>query len=99
MREACGHAHLKTILATGELSTLTNIYKASLICMMAGADFIKVQTLRSSVAPTHFTRLLHIDFNGKGGRQCYIPCRSHNDPRDPRLSRAHWFDCIRLEIR
>lgn len=42
MREACGEAHLKTILATGELSTMANIFKASLICMMAGADFIKV---------------------------------------------------------
>ena len=42
MREACGEAHLKTILATGELGTLTNVHKASLVCMMAGADFIKV---------------------------------------------------------
>ena len=42
MREACGEAHLKTILATGELGTMTNVHKASLICMMAGADFIKV---------------------------------------------------------
>ena len=36
MREACGEAHLKTILATGELGNMANIYKASLVCMMAG---------------------------------------------------------------
>jgi deoxyribose-phosphate aldolase len=44
MRAACGEAHLKTILATGELATMTNVYKASLVCMMAGADFIKVRS-------------------------------------------------------
>jgi len=43
-REACGDAHLKTILATGELGNLTNIAKASVVCMMAGADFIKTST-------------------------------------------------------
>ena len=43
-RAACGDAHMKTILATGELATLTNVYKASLVCMMAGADFIKTST-------------------------------------------------------
>ena len=41
MRQACGDAHLKTILATGELGTLRNVARASLVCMMAGADFIK----------------------------------------------------------
>jgi deoxyribose-phosphate aldolase len=43
-REACGPAHLKAILATGELATLRNVAKASLVCMMAGADFIKTST-------------------------------------------------------
>ncbi len=43
-REACGPAHLKTILATGELGTLRNVYRASLVCMMAGADFVKTST-------------------------------------------------------
>lgn len=36
MKEACGEAHLKTILATGELGNLVNIHKASMVCMMAG---------------------------------------------------------------
>jgi len=43
-RAACGDAHIKTILATGELATLTNVGRASLVCMMAGADFIKTST-------------------------------------------------------
>lgn len=51
-REACGHAHLKTILATGELGTLRNVARASLVCMMAGADFIKTSTGKESVNAT-----------------------------------------------
>ncbi|XP_019633086.1 PREDICTED: deoxyribose-phosphate aldolase-like [Branchiostoma belcheri] len=48
-REACGEAHLKTILATGELGSLTNVYKASLVAMMAGSDFIKTSTGKEGV--------------------------------------------------
>ncbi|GAA4817784.1 deoxyribose-phosphate aldolase [Marinicella pacifica] len=51
-REACGGAHLKTILATGELATLRNVAKASMVCMMAGADFIKTSTGKESVNAT-----------------------------------------------
>jgi deoxyribose-phosphate aldolase len=51
-RETCGEAHLKTILATGELGTLTNVKKASLVCMMAGADFIKTSTGKEKVNAT-----------------------------------------------
>jgi deoxyribose-phosphate aldolase len=51
-REACGDAHIKTILATGELGTLKNVMKASLVCMMAGADFIKTSTGKESVNAT-----------------------------------------------
>ena len=36
MKKACGSAHMKTILATGELGSLNNVYRASLACMMAG---------------------------------------------------------------
>ena len=43
-REACGESQLKTILGTGELGSLRNVAKASLVCMMAGADFIKTST-------------------------------------------------------
>ena len=48
-RDACGDAHIKTILATGELGTLRNVARASLVCMMAGADFIKTSTGKESV--------------------------------------------------
>ena len=51
-REACGSAHLKTILATGNLGTLTNVRKASLVCMMAGADLIKTSTGKEAVNAT-----------------------------------------------
>lgn len=43
-RKACGDAHMKTIISTGELATLNNVAKASMVCMMAGADFIKTST-------------------------------------------------------
>jgi len=51
-REACGPTHMKTILATGELSTLTNVAKASHVCMMAGADFIKTSTGKETINAT-----------------------------------------------
>ena len=51
-REASGEAHLKTILATGELGTLRDVYRASLVCMMAGADFIKTSTGKEPVNAT-----------------------------------------------
>lgn len=51
-REACGEAHLKTILATGELGTLRNVARASWVCMMAGADFIKTSTGKEGVNAT-----------------------------------------------
>ena len=51
-REACGDAHLKTILATGELATLTNVARASLVAMMAGSDFIKTSTGKEPVNAT-----------------------------------------------
>ncbi len=52
VREACGEAHLKVILGTGELATLTNVARASLVAMMAGGDFIKTSTGKESVNAT-----------------------------------------------
>jgi deoxyribose-phosphate aldolase len=51
-REACGPAHLKAILATGELGTLRNVARASRVAMMAGADFIKTSTGKEKVNAT-----------------------------------------------
>ncbi len=52
VKEACGEAHLKVILETGELSTLDNVRKASDIAMYAGADFIKTSTGKVQPAAT-----------------------------------------------
>ncbi|MBV8443079.1 MAG: deoxyribose-phosphate aldolase [Hyphomicrobiales bacterium] len=52
MREACGPAHLKAILGTGDLKTLRNVYAASIVAMQAGADFIKTSTGKEEVNAT-----------------------------------------------
>jgi deoxyribose-phosphate aldolase len=51
-REACGPAHMKTIVAAGDLGTLRNLALASHVCMMAGADFIKTSTGKEPVNAT-----------------------------------------------
>lgn len=52
-KHACGkHVHMKTILGTGDLGTLTNVYKASMVSMMAGSDFIKTSTGKEGVNAT-----------------------------------------------
>ena len=52
-RETCGDsAHMKTILATGDLGTLKQVYQASMVAMMAGSDFIKTSTGKESVNAT-----------------------------------------------
>lgn len=51
-REVCGPAHLKAILATGDLASLRQVAQASLVCMMAGADFIKTSTGKETVNAT-----------------------------------------------
>ena len=51
-RAACGDAHMKAILATGELATLNNVARASMVAMQAGADFIKTSTGKEGVNAT-----------------------------------------------
>jgi deoxyribose-phosphate aldolase len=51
-RQACGKAHLKVILGTGDLLTLRNVQRASLVAMMAGADFIKTSTGKEATNAT-----------------------------------------------
>ncbi len=51
-RKACGEAHMKTILATGEIPTYTKVAKASWVSMMAGSDFIKTSTGKENVNAT-----------------------------------------------
>jgi deoxyribose-phosphate aldolase len=73
LREACGKACLKAILATGDLGTLTNVQKASFVCMMAGADFIKTSTGKEKVNATLPAGLVMArairSFAGKTGNQ------------------------------
>ena len=52
MRVACKHALMKAILATGDLGGLGNVYRASMTCMMAGADFVKTSTGKEAVNAT-----------------------------------------------
>lgn len=61
MKEACGeHVHMKTILAIGECGTMTNVYKASLVSMMAGSDFIKTSTGKEGVNATFEVALVMV---------------------------------------
>lgn len=73
VKEACGDAHLKVILETGELETLENVRKASDIAMHAGADFIKTSTGKVSPAATQPVTLVMLeairDFHSKTGRK------------------------------
>lgn len=59
-REACGDAHMKTILATGEIPTYTKVAKASWIAMMAGSDFIKTSTGKEAINATLAVSLVMI---------------------------------------
>ncbi|TVQ04321.1 MAG: deoxyribose-phosphate aldolase [Balneolaceae bacterium] len=61
VKEACGRAHLKVILETGELETLENVRKASDIAMHAGADFIKTSTGKVSPAATQPVTLVMLE--------------------------------------
>ncbi|MEX0722391.1 MAG: deoxyribose-phosphate aldolase [Gracilimonas sp.] len=61
VKEACGDAHLKVILETGELHTLENVRKASDIAMHAGADFIKTSTGKVSPAATQPVTLVMLE--------------------------------------
>jgi deoxyribose-phosphate aldolase len=86
-RNACGDAHVKAILATGELGTLRNVARASMICMMAGADFIKTSTGKESVnatLPISLTMIRQIrDYYEKTGYQVgYKPAGGISKAKD-----------------
>src|ERR1700689_2904030 len=73
VKEACGSAHLKVILETGELATLDNVSRASWLSMLAGADFIKTSTGKVSPASTPPVALVMLsavrDFEQVSGRR------------------------------
>ena len=61
IKKACGQAHLKVILETGELKTADNIYAASMMAMEAGADFIKTSTGKIAINATPESFLVMLD--------------------------------------
>ena len=86
-RKACGEAHVKAILATGELGTLKNVARASRVCMMAGADFIKTSTGKESVNATLPVSLVMIRairdfFEETGYRVGYKPAGGISKAKD-----------------
>ena len=86
-RAACGQAHVKAILATGELGSLRNVARASLICMMAGADFIKTSTGKESVnatLPVSLTmiRAIRDYYDATGYRVGYKPAGGISKAKD-----------------
>lgn len=86
-RAAAGKAHVKAILATGELGTLRNVARASLVCMMAGADFIKTSTGKESVNATlpvtlTMIRAIRDYFDRTGFRIGYKPAGGISKAKD-----------------
>ena len=89
-RAACGEAHVKAILATGELGTLRNVARASLVCMMAGADFIKTSTGKEGVNATLpvtlvMVRAIRDYFDRTGYGVGYIPAGGISKAKDALL--------------
>lgn len=86
-RAACGEAHMKAILATGELGSLRNVARASLVAMMAGADFIKTSTGKEAVNATLpvslvMVRAIRDYFERTGIRVGYKPAGGISKARD-----------------
>ncbi|MEJ2358475.1 MAG: deoxyribose-phosphate aldolase [Deinococcales bacterium] len=98
-REAAGEAHLKTILATGELGTLRNVYRASLVAMMAGADFVKTSTGKESVNATlpvglTMTRAVRAYYERTGHRVGFKPAGGLRTAKDALV----WLALLREEL-
>lgn len=99
MRETCGPAHMKAILATGDLKTLTNVYKASMVAMQAGADFIKTSTGKEDVNATLPVSLTMVralrDFREKTGQQVgFKPAGGLKTAKDA----MNWLFLIKEEL-
>lgn len=98
-RKACGPAHLKCILATGNLGSLENVYKASLVAMMAGTDFIKTSTGKEGVNatfPVAFTMVRAIrDFYERTGVKVgFKPAGGIRSAKDS----LSWFALMKEEL-
>ncbi len=98
-REACGAAHMKSILATGELGTLRNVGMASLVCMMAGSDFIKTSTGKETVNATLefglvMTRAIRDYFEQTGHKVGFKPAGGIRTAKDA----LNWFILMKEEL-
>lgn len=98
-RDACGDAHIKTILATGDLATLRNVGRASLVCLMAGADFIKTSTGKESVNAVLpvglvMTRLIREYCERTGYRVGFKPAGGIRSARDSLV----WLSLMKEEL-
>ncbi|KAI1303137.1 Deoxyribose-phosphate aldolase [Halotydeus destructor] len=101
MSEIChsNGAHLKTILATGELGSLDNVYKASMATMLGGADFIKTSTGKESVNATLVVGMVMCraiwDFKYKYGRSIgFKPAGGLKTAKDALI----WLEMIRMQL-
>ncbi len=103
VKEACGEAHLKVILETGELKTYDNVRRASWLAMQAGADFIKTSTGKVSPAATLPVTLLMLeavrDFADQTGTRIGVirdnHIRSHSLGRRQREVHRAWLLRVR----
>ena len=98
-RRACRDAHVKAILATGELGSLRNVARASLVCMMAGADFIKTSTGKESVNATLPVSLVMLrairDYAGRSGHAVgFKPAGGISTAKDALV----WLTLIKEEL-
>uniref|UniRef100_A0A4W3J4L4 Deoxyribose-phosphate aldolase n=1 Tax=Callorhinchus milii TaxID=7868 RepID=A0A4W3J4L4_CALMI len=98
-RAACGDAHMKTILGTGELGSLTNVYKTSLVAMMAGSDFIKTSTGKENVNATFPVALVMVrairDYYRKTGYKVgFKPAGGIRTAKDS----LNWLSLIKEEL-
>ncbi len=99
MKAACGKAHLKTILATGDIASLRNVYRASMVAMMAGADFIKTSTGKeavNAVLPVGLTMVRAIrDYNALTGADVgFKPAGGISTAKDA----LTWMSMMREEL-
>lgn len=86
VKNACGKAHLKVILETGELETVANIRKASELALLAGADFLKTSTGKVSPAATPLAAVVMLDtiaeYHEKTGKKVgFKPAGGIADPQ------------------
>ncbi len=98
-RQEAGEAHLKAILATGELGTLRNVQRASLVAMMAGADFVKTSTGKEGVNATLpvglvMTRAIRAYYERTGQRVGFKPAGGLRTAKDA----LAWLALIKEEL-